>query len=130
MMVSTPAAAKRPQSIPAADTVRVITAEMGLALTEVSVRASSNSTQENMKQKNAATPMPLAISGTRIFAKNRGNEYPSRNAVSSISRGTPETKPSKIHTAKGTLKMQCASATAHGVSNSPIAEYRLKNGSA
>jgi hypothetical protein len=34
----------------------------------------SNSTQENMKQKNAATPMPLAINGTRIFRKNRGNE--------------------------------------------------------
>ena len=26
--------------------------------------------------------------------------------------------------------MQCASATAHGVSNRLIAEYRLKNGSA
>jgi hypothetical protein len=38
-------------------TRRVITAEIGLAVTEVSVRASSNSTQ-NMKQKKAATPMP------------------------------------------------------------------------
>src|SRR5215213_6358411 len=130
MMVSTPAAASRPQSIPEAETVRVMMAEIGLALTDVSVRASSNSTQENMKQKNAATPMPLAISGTRILMKKRGNEYPSRNAVSSISRGTPETNPSRIHTASGTLKMQCASATAHGVSNRPIAEYRLKNGSA
>ena len=37
---------------------------------------------------------------------------------------------SRIHTASGTLKMQCASATAHGVSNRLIAEYRLKNGSA
>ena len=36
-------------------------AEIGLALTVVSVRASSSSTQENMKQKNAATPMPLAM---------------------------------------------------------------------
>ena len=51
-----------------------MTAEIGLALTEVSVRASSNSTQENMKQKNAATPMPLAINGTRILMKKRGNE--------------------------------------------------------
>ena len=57
MMVKTPAAASRPQSMPAAETVRVITAAIGLALTEVSVRASSNSTQENMKQKNAATPI-------------------------------------------------------------------------
>jgi hypothetical protein len=31
---------------------------MGLAFTLVSVRASSSSTQLNMKQKNAATPMP------------------------------------------------------------------------
>ena len=74
MMVSTPAAASRPQSMPAADTVRVITAEIGLAATEVSVRASKSSTHENMKQKKAATPMPLAINGTRIFAKKRGNE--------------------------------------------------------
>ena len=59
---------------PEAETVRVMIAEIGLALTEVNVRASSNSTQENMKQKNAATPMPLAISGTRILIKKRGNE--------------------------------------------------------
>jgi len=45
-----------------------------LALTDVNVRASSSSTQENMKQKNAATPMPLAISGTRILMKTRGND--------------------------------------------------------
>src|SRR5258708_1066522 len=63
-----------PQSMPAAETVRVITAEIGLASTDVSVRANSNSTQENMKQKNAATPMPLAINGTRILMKKRGNE--------------------------------------------------------
>ena len=72
--VSTPAAASRPQSMPAAETVRVITAEIGLASTDVSVRASNSSTHENMKQKKAATPMPLAISGTRIFTKKRGNE--------------------------------------------------------
>jgi ABC-type transport system substrate-binding protein len=74
MMVSTPAAASRPQSMPEAETVRVMIAEIGLALTDVNVRASSNSTQENMKQKKAATPMPLAISGTRILMKKRGNE--------------------------------------------------------
>lgn len=50
--------------MPAADTVRVMIAAIGLADTEVSVRASSSSTHENMKQKKAATPMPLAISGT------------------------------------------------------------------
>src|ERR1700730_11448239 len=121
MMVKTPAAASNPQSIPAAETVRVMTAEIGLAATDVRGRASSNSTQENIKQKKAATPIPLAINGTRILTKNRGNEYPSRNAVSSISRGTPDTNPSRIHTANGTLKMQCASATAHGVSNRLIA---------
>ena len=60
-MVSTPAAANSPQSIPAAETVRVMIAEIGLAFTVVSVRANSNSTHENMKQKNAATPMPLAV---------------------------------------------------------------------
>src|SRR6478736_7949967 len=122
MMVRTPAAANSPQSIPDAETVRVMVAEIGLAATEVSVRANSSSTQENMKQKKAATPMPLAINGTRILTKNRGNEYPSRNAVSSISRGTLETKPSRIQTASGTLKMQWASATAQGVSNRLIAE--------
>ena len=43
-------------------------------------------------------------------------------AVSSISRGTPDMNPSRIHTASGTLNRQCASATAQGVSNRPIAE--------
>jgi hypothetical protein len=62
-MVSTPAAASTPQSMPEADTVRVITATIGLALTLVSVRAISSSTQLNMKQKNAATPTPALISG-------------------------------------------------------------------
>ena len=58
----------------AADTVRVMMAEIGLALVAVSVRASSSSTQENMKQKKAATPMPLANSGMKIFTKKRGKE--------------------------------------------------------
>ena len=60
--------------MPAADTVRVMVAEIGLALTEVSVRASSSSTHENMKQKKAATPTPEAISGINTFTKKRGNE--------------------------------------------------------
>ena len=49
--------------MPAADTVRVIVAAIGFASTDVSVRASSSSTHENMKQKNAVTPMPALISG-------------------------------------------------------------------
>ena len=60
--------------MPAADTVRVITATMGLALTLVSVRAISSSTQLNMKQKNAVTPMPALISGMKMVTKKRGNE--------------------------------------------------------
>jgi len=40
-MVSVPAAASTPQSIPAAETVRVMVAAIGLAFTEVSVRASN-----------------------------------------------------------------------------------------
>ncbi len=47
---------------------------IGFASTEVSVRASSSSTHENMKQKNAVTPMPALISGRRIATKNRGKE--------------------------------------------------------
>ena len=54
--------------------MRVITAAMGLAATEVRVRDNSNSTQLNMKVKKAATPIPLAISGVKILMKNRGNE--------------------------------------------------------
>ena len=54
--------------------MRVMVAAMGLASTEVSVRLSSSSTHENMKQKKAATPMPLAIRGVKIFTKNAGKE--------------------------------------------------------
>src|SRR5258707_14019896 len=106
MMVKTPAAANSPQSIPDAETVRVMVAEIGLAATEVSVRGSSNSTQENMKQKNAANPMPLAINGTSILMKNRGNEYPSRKAGSLISRGTADTKPFTNPNASRTIELQ------------------------
>jgi len=64
------------------------------------------STQENIKQKNAVTPTPERIKGIKIVIKNFGKEYPSIYAVSSISLGIPDIKPSKIHTAKGTLKRQ------------------------
>ncbi len=74
MIVSVPAAASRPQSTPMAETVRVMVAAIGLASVVVSVRAIRSSTQENMKQKKAATPMPDAISGTKILAKNFGKE--------------------------------------------------------
>ena len=73
-IVRMPAAASTPQSIPLAPCVRVMIAAMGFASTVVSVRLSSSSTHENMKQKNAATPIPLAMSGMKIFTKNRGKE--------------------------------------------------------
>ena len=44
----------------------VISAAIGLAATEVSVFASSNSTQENMKQKKQATPIPAAMVGMNM----------------------------------------------------------------
>ncbi len=70
--VSTPAAASWPQSMPAEEAVRVMIEEIGILL--VSVRASSSSTHENMKQKKAATPTPDAASGTKIRRKKRGKE--------------------------------------------------------
>ena len=54
--------------------VRVIVATMGLAFTLVRVRAISNSTQLNMKQKKAATPTPALISGMNTVTKKRGKE--------------------------------------------------------
>ena len=51
-----------------------MTAAKGRALVAVSVVASNCSTHENMKQKNAVTPMPLAIKGRKIRMKNRGKE--------------------------------------------------------
>ena len=60
--------------MPEADTVRVMIAAIGLASVVVSVRAISSSTQENMKLKNAATPIPDAISGMKIRMKKRGKE--------------------------------------------------------
>jgi len=103
-MVRIPAAANSPQSNPEALTVRVMVAAMGFAFVVVNVLASKSSTQENMKQKNAVTPIPDRIWGIKMVKKNLGNLYPSMNAVSSISRGTPDMNPSRIQTARGTLK--------------------------
>ena len=50
-----------------------MTAANGSAL-DRNVVASNSSTHENMKQKNAVTPMPLAMSGIKMRMKNRGNE--------------------------------------------------------
>ena len=47
-------------------------AEIGRASVVVRVRAIRSSTQENMKQKKAATPMPLAIRGMKMRVKKRG----------------------------------------------------------
>ncbi len=58
--------AMSPASTPAA---RVMMPAMGLASMVVSALASMYSIHENMKQKKAATAMPGAICGTRIFAK-------------------------------------------------------------
>lgn len=74
MIVNMPAAARTPQSNPEAETVLVMVAEIGLALTEVSVLARSSSTQENIKQKKAVTPIPEAILGMKIRTKNLGQE--------------------------------------------------------
>ena len=60
--------------MPAAETVRVMVAAIGLASVVVSVRAIRSSTHYNMKQKKQATPMPEAISGMKIFTKNFGKE--------------------------------------------------------
>ena len=59
-------------------------AAIGLAATAVSVFASKSSTHENMKQKNAATPIPAPIVGTKIFTKKEGNEYYGRSYVSTF----------------------------------------------
>ena len=50
---------------------------IGMTAERASASAIRYSTQENMKQKNAATPMPLAISGMKIFTKKLGKEWPS-----------------------------------------------------
>lgn len=74
MMVSTPAAVSTPQSRPDADTVLVIMAAIGFASVTVSVLAINNSTQENIKQKKAAIPIPGLINGMNKVTKNLGKE--------------------------------------------------------
>ena len=49
-------------------------AAIGLASTAVRVLASRSSTQENMKQKKAATPIPEEMLGMKILKKKRGKE--------------------------------------------------------
>ena len=73
-MVSVPAAASRPNSYPEEDAVLVMVAAIGFAATAVKVFANSSSTHENMKQKKAATPIPEAIVGMKIYTKKEGNE--------------------------------------------------------
>ena len=68
-MVSTPAAMITPQSQPSAPWLRVRATTMGLVDELVRVRASSDSVQENRKQKKAATPIPGLISGRKILIK-------------------------------------------------------------
>ena len=96
--------------------VRVMVAVIGFASVIVKVRAKRSSTQLNMKQKKAVTPTPARISGMKMVIKKRGKPYPSIKAVSSISFGIPDIKPSKIQMASGTLNRQWARATAIWVS--------------
>lgn len=74
MIVITPAVESSVQSVPDDETVRVIAALIGLASVLVIVRAMRSSTQLNMKQKNAVTPIPERIMGRKIFMKNLGRE--------------------------------------------------------
>ncbi len=72
IIVNTPAAASKPQSIPAAPTVLVMIAAIGYASIDVSVLANNNSTQENRKQQNAVTPIPERNNSKKIHKKNFG----------------------------------------------------------
>src|SRR3546814_6819521 len=45
---------------------------IGLPAVSVRMRANTTSTQENTKQKKAATPMPGAMAGMRCLTKKRG----------------------------------------------------------
>ncbi len=104
--------------------MRVMVAAIGLASTVVvSVRASSSSTQENMKQKKAATPMPDAISGSEdLHEEARERIAVDIGGLVDLASARRDMKPSRIHTASGTLNRQCASATAMCVSIRPKAE--------
>ena len=54
---------------------------IGLPPVTVRMPAKTTSTQEKMKQKNAATPIPGAISGIRWRKKNDGPVWPSRKRL-------------------------------------------------
>ena len=72
-------------------------------LTSIVVKAldNKNSTQENMKQKNAAVATPGAIIGNRMWRKNLKVLNPSTFALSSTSTGIAEINPSSIQNCDG-----------------------------
>ena len=69
------------------------------------------------------TPIPPQLAGMKILKKKKPKLWPSTLAISSRSLGIEDIKPSRIQTAIGMVKRQCASPTARGVSNKPNAEY-------
>jgi hypothetical protein len=117
MMVNTPAAAKSPHRVPSDEVIPTVKeTTIGRALVVVTALAINISTHEKVKLKKAVIPIPGPIRGKKIFMKKRGKLYPSTSAVSSISGGIPDMKPSRIHIASGILNRQCPSATARVVS--------------
>ena len=101
---------------------------IGFPLVVVRIRAKTTSTHENIKQKNAVTAMPEEIWGSKNVQINRGREYPSRKAASSISLGIAEMKPCKIQIEIGRLKRQWASAIPHTEFTIPRFENNWKIG--
>ena len=80
----------------------------------VNIRANTTSTQENIKQKKAATAMPGAIRGNNFLMKNPVNECPSVKAVSSNSLGMADIKLTSTQMDIGKLNKLWASAIANG----------------
>ena len=74
IIVSTPAAASNDQSMPGDRIGARHHRGEGQRVGRCQCRREQFSTQENMKQKNAVTPMPLAISGRNMRMKKRGKE--------------------------------------------------------
>ena len=68
--VSDPAAARTPQSVPEACDSACRRVVMGRTAERARESAIRYSTQENMKQKKAATPIPAAMVGRKILMKN------------------------------------------------------------
>ena len=77
IIVSTPAAASTPQSMPEALIVLVIVTTIGLAVVAVSVLARSSSTQLNIKQKKIVTPIALRLIGRKTRKKKKRKLCPS-----------------------------------------------------